>query len=68
MWLKYRINNGREQHRLDVEWRGGERYGRRGDNWYHRMRGKVYGADPGDTVKVWFESRHKRSSVRSPTR
>ena len=32
------------------------------------MRGKVYGADPGDTVKVWFESRHKRSELVHATR
>jgi hypothetical protein len=61
VWLKYRINNGRERTGWTWEWRGGERYGKTGDNWYHRLRGKVYGADPGDSVKVWFESRHRRS-------
>jgi Zinc carboxypeptidase len=59
--LKYRINGGRTRDSDTWEWRGGERYGASGDNWYHRLRGKVYGADPGDTVKVWFESRRKRS-------
>jgi hypothetical protein len=39
VWLKYRINNGREHTGWTWEWRGGD-----------------------NTVKVWFVSRHKRSS------
>ena len=36
------------------EWRGGERTSP-ADVHYHELRGTVRGADPGDTVKVWFE-------------
>ena len=48
--------------------KGGERYGAPGV-YYHRLRGEVPGAKPGDKVEVWFAARKagKRSS-RSPTR
>jgi hypothetical protein len=35
------------------EYAGGERYGKPG-TYYHRLRGQVSGAKPGDQVKVWF--------------
>ena len=57
--LKYRIDGGRTRSDDTREWRGGERYGDTGDYWYHRMRGEVRGADPGDEVTVWFESDKK---------
>src|SRR5918992_163605 len=52
--LKYRINGGPVQTRSTNEWDGGLRYGDEGDYWYHRMRGRVTGAEPGDSVEVWF--------------
>jgi hypothetical protein len=59
--LNYQINGGRTHTTWTREWRGGKRYGEDGDYWYHRMRGKVRHLDPGDSVNVWFESKHKRS-------
>ena len=56
-----------------TEWKGGERYGGEGV-YFHRLRGEVSGAKPGDNVKVWFESLQggKRSEAftydASPTR
>ena len=56
-------------HRPDVRVAGGERYGRSGDNWYHRVRGKCLGPRPGDEVTVWFESRQRQARpLASPTR
>jgi hypothetical protein len=54
--LHYQINNGPVRTRSTSEWEGGKRYGDEGDYWYHRMRGRVTGADPGDRVKVWFSA------------
>ncbi|MGH2824290.1 MAG: M14 family zinc carboxypeptidase [Thermoleophilaceae bacterium] len=54
--LRYRINGGPTRTRLTEEWDGGKRYGAEGDYWYHRVRGQVRGADPGDEVEVWFVS------------
>ena len=53
--LHYRINGGREREVGTSEWRGGETYGDKGDYFYRRLRGKISGARPGDSVKVWFE-------------
>ena len=53
--LHYRINGGREREADTSEWRGGEIYGDKGDYFYRRLRGKISGARPGDSVKVWFE-------------
>jgi zinc carboxypeptidase len=64
--LHYRINGGRERRAHTREWRGGETYGDKGDYFLRRVRGKVRGADPGDSVKVWFEGKRKHGrSVRS---
>ncbi len=52
--LKYRINGGAIRTRSTSEWKGGLRYGDEGDYWYHRVRGQVSGARPGDSVEVWF--------------
>jgi Zinc carboxypeptidase len=59
--VKYRINGGRVRSADTSEWRKGEVYGVGNANYYRVMRGFVRGTDPGDTVKVWFESRHKES-------
>jgi hypothetical protein len=60
--LKYRVNGGRVHTRSTSEWNGGLRYGEEGDYWYHRVRGRVSGADPGDQVEVWFASKKGKKS------
>src|SRR5918996_453781 len=57
--MKYRINGGRVHSTSTGEWDGGLRYGEEGDYWYHRVRGFVRGADPGDDVQVWFEAQRR---------
>ncbi|MGH9230248.1 MAG: M14 family zinc carboxypeptidase, partial [Acidimicrobiales bacterium] len=52
--LNYSINGGRTQWVRMSEWDGGERYGGEADVHYAEYRGEVTGADPGDTVEVWF--------------
>jgi Zinc carboxypeptidase/Immune inhibitor A peptidase M6 len=61
--LKYQINNGRVRTKSTSEWQGGKRYGDEGDYWYHRVRGSVTGADPGDRVKVWFTAKGHESDA-----
>ena len=58
--LKYRINGGRVHRASTREWQGGSTYDPAAV-YYHQMRGVVRGTDPGDSVKVWFEARGKRS-------
>ena len=53
-WMNYKINGGRTRLSLVSEWKGGERYGGEGDVYYAEYRGSVRGADPGDSVEVWF--------------
>ena len=55
-WMSYRINGGRTHRALVSEWRGGERYGDDADVYYAEYRGTVRGADPGDSVEVWFNA------------
>ncbi|WP_193611821.1 M14 family zinc carboxypeptidase [Nocardioides lijunqiniae] len=57
---KWRVNGGRTQSAPTREWRGGERYGMTSTH-YRQVRGTVRGTKPGDSVKVWFEARGKRS-------
>jgi hypothetical protein len=57
----WQIGNGRIQKGDLGEYRGGEKYGEPG-RYYHRLRGLVRGAKPGDQVKVWFGSRWGRAS------
>jgi hypothetical protein len=49
----WQINDGRVQRGGLGEYAGGQRYGKPG-TYYHKLRGQVSGAHPGDTVKVWF--------------
>jgi Zinc carboxypeptidase/Immune inhibitor A peptidase M6 len=58
----WQVGNGRIQRGGLGEYGGGEKYGEPG-RYYHRLRGQVHGARPGDTVKVWFASRWGRSST-----
>lgn len=56
----WQINGGRIQKGGLSEYAGGERYGKPG-TYYHRLRGLVSGARPGDSVKVWFARGNKQS-------
>ena len=56
----WQVNGGRVQRGGLGEYAGGERYGKPG-TYYHRLRGQVRGAQPGDTVKVWFAHGNKSS-------
>jgi hypothetical protein len=53
--VRYQINGGAVKSADTAEWTGGERFGGEGV-YFHRLRGVVTGAKPGDNVKVWFES------------
>jgi murein tripeptide amidase MpaA len=53
--VRYQINGGAAKSADTAEWTGGERFGGQGV-YFHRLRGTVSGAKPGDKVKVWFES------------
>jgi hypothetical protein len=56
----WQINDGRVQRGGLGEYAGGQRYGKPG-TYYHKLRGQVSGAHPGDTVKVWFGRGNKTS-------
>jgi hypothetical protein len=61
--MRYRINDGTTHTVPATEWQGGERYGKDPGVYYHRVRGVVTGAEPGDDVQVWFSSEnHARNS------
>ncbi len=57
------VNGRRERRAATTEWRGGERWGSRGDVHYRRLRARVSGFAPGDDVRVWFEARGRRSEA-----
>jgi murein tripeptide amidase MpaA len=59
--MSFQINDGSPVAAPTAEWQGGERYGDDGDVYYHRLRGTVTGAHPGDRVKVHFEAGGDRS-------
>jgi len=52
--LLYSVNGAAPVTVPTGEWDGGDRYGGPGDLYYHVVRGTVTGANPGDTVEVWF--------------
>ncbi|GAA1714648.1 M14 family metallopeptidase [Nonomuraea bangladeshensis] len=60
--LNWQVNGGRTKTALTGEWKGGERYGKGYDRYYHWMRGKITGTRPGDRVKVWFSAIGKKSA------
>ncbi|WP_043618571.1 M14 family metallopeptidase [Nonomuraea candida] len=62
VFLNYQVNGGRTKVRPTSEWRGGERYGKGYDRYYHRLRGTITGTKPGDKVKVWFSSIGRKSA------
>ncbi|MEU7856717.1 M14 family zinc carboxypeptidase [Nonomuraea sp. NPDC049141] len=59
--LNYQVNGGRTKTVPTGEWRGGERYGKGYNTYYHWLRGKITGTRPGDKVKVWFSSIGRKS-------
>ena len=61
--LLYSINGGRAVEATVSEWTGGERYGFENDDYYAEYRGVVNGAEPGDTVEVWFTGRASGKDV-----
>jgi hypothetical protein len=62
--LKYQINNGPVITKQTRPYTGGERLTDVGDVYYQVLEGTVRNADPGDSVKVWFETRD--GAQRSP--
>ncbi|MGV9309186.1 M14 family zinc carboxypeptidase [Nonomuraea sp. NPDC004354] len=60
--VQYQVNGGRTRTALTTEWKGGERYGKGYNVYYHQLRGKITGTKPGDSVKVWFRSLTKKSA------
>jgi hypothetical protein len=59
--VRYRINGGPAHTAPTTEYNGGERYGPGNGRYYHVVSGQVTGTDPGDTVRVRFAARGKRS-------
>lgn len=60
--LHYRVSGGRERTAPVTAWRGGLRYGGTDNLHYDEYRGEVRGAEPGDTVEVWFTGGGESSS------
>ncbi|WP_101787964.1 M14 family metallopeptidase [Nonomuraea indica] len=60
--LHYQVNGGRTKVARTGEWKGGERYGKGYNRYYHWMRGTITGTGPGDSVKVWFTASGRRSA------
>ncbi len=52
--LLYTVNGGRVRTADVRQWRGGERYGDQGTDYYAEFRGVVRGTKPGDRVRAWF--------------
>ena len=59
--LRYKVNGGATHKKSTRVWRGGERYGPGKGTYYRVVRGRVTGTSPGDSVKVWFTARGKKS-------
>ncbi|WP_461472294.1 M14 family metallopeptidase [Microbacterium sp. HJ5] len=57
MTMYYSINGGRTEKTSPDEWEGGERYGFENTDYYAEYRGVVEGAEPGDSVEVWFDAK-----------
>ncbi|MEV0713470.1 M14 family zinc carboxypeptidase [Asanoa sp. NPDC050611] len=55
--MHYTVNGGRPRTTGVREWRGGERYGNEGHDYYAELRGNVTGTKKGDSVEVWFTGR-----------
>ncbi|MBB5872066.1 hypothetical protein F4553_005500 [Allocatelliglobosispora scoriae] len=52
--VHWKVNGGRTKTAGVKEWKGGERYGDDGTDYYAEYRGKVTGTKAGDSVEVWF--------------
>jgi zinc carboxypeptidase/immune inhibitor InhA-like protein len=59
--LNYAVNGGRVRHAGTSRWKGGERYGESGNEYYAEFRGEVRGAEAGDQVEVWFSGRRAQN-------
>lgn len=59
--VHWQAGDGPEHSAPAVEWAGGIRYGGTGNRYYHRVRGTITGARPGDSVRVWFRAGGERS-------
>jgi hypothetical protein len=57
----WQVGSGRIRSARTRAYPGGERYGEPGV-YYHRLRAQVRGPKPGDSVKVWFAARGRRSA------
>ncbi len=57
--LYYRIDGGRVRDVDADEWDGGERYGDENDDYYAEYRGRIHGADEGESVEAWFTATRK---------
>ncbi|KQX53506.1 MULTISPECIES: M14 family metallopeptidase [unclassified Streptomyces] len=66
--LKYRINGGRTHSEQLDAWKGGETYGGEDNLYFDEYRGEVEGAEPGDSVEVWFTARTRegRATASAP--
>lgn len=63
--VHYSINGGPTQTARITEWEGGERYGDENTDYYAEYRGLVEGAQPGDSVEVWFSARPAPEDIRA---
>ncbi len=52
--INYRIAGRATQTAPATEWKGGERYGKEGNDYYAELRGVVNGGVVGDQIEVWF--------------
>ena len=64
MQVSYKVNGGRTRTLGTSEFAGGDRYGKPGV-YYHRLRARIPGIQPGDQVKVWFTADRRRRRIRS---
>ncbi|MET9115202.1 M14 family zinc carboxypeptidase [Streptomyces longwoodensis] len=65
--LAYRVNGGRTHTAALRPWRGGETYGGDDNLYFDEYRATVRGADPGDSVEVWFTGRGRGGKKASST-
>jgi len=67
MALNYRVDGGATVTVPVEEWEGGERYGHENTDYYAEYRGTVSGADPGDSVEVWFSAKPAPRDIKGPS-
>ncbi|MFE5407831.1 M14 family zinc carboxypeptidase [Microbacterium sp. NPDC056569] len=67
MEMNYRIDGGSTVSVPVEEWQGGERYGDENTDYYAEYRGAVAGAEPGDSVEVWFSAKPSSRDIKGPS-